>query len=227
MNIVGCGGDGDGGSEYAEPCSLGGVAIEEPTYDESYSTSFPSVFLKGIAPIGSFWDDCYPCYPSNPGVTVTWYNEATGESGEPFIGVRADWFFYYLYSTEWFGYISLLEGENLIKVSAYEDEERVGRDCITVTYVPDTIPPTTPSNLIANASSPTEINLSWDESTDDVGVEGYKIYRWSEYIQDVSITSFTDSGLSSGGIHYCYTVSAYDAAENESSQSSQSCADTP
>ena len=38
------------------------------------------------------------------------------------------------------------------------------------TPAPDTQPPTTPTNLVADASSPTQVNLSWSASTDNVGV---------------------------------------------------------
>lgn len=37
----------------------------------------------------------------------------------------------------------------------------------------DTTPPSSPGGLMAAAASPTEVNLSWVASTDDVGVSGY------------------------------------------------------
>jgi hypothetical protein len=43
------------------------------------------------------------------------------------------------------------------------------------------------------------------------------------YLKSVTGTSTTDTGLTAGN-QYCYTVSAYDAAGNESAQSTQQCA---
>src|SRR5256885_12701484 len=41
----------------------------------------------------------------------------------------------------------------------------------------DTTPPSTPTGLSASAVSPSNINLSWLASTDNVGVTGYRIFR--------------------------------------------------
>src|SRR6266576_2304944 len=41
----------------------------------------------------------------------------------------------------------------------------------------DTEAPSTPTGLAANAASPTRIDLSWNASTDNVGVTGYDVYR--------------------------------------------------
>lgn len=85
--------------------------------------------------------------------------------------------------------------------------------------------PSKPLNLIATVISSSQINLSWDASTDNVGVTGYNIYRGGVYLKSVTSTSTTDTGLSSN-TEYCYTVSAYDASNDESEESEQSCATT-
>jgi PKD repeat protein len=84
--------------------------------------------------------------------------------------------------------------------------------------VADTILPSTPANLQATAISTSQINLSWNTSSDNIGVTGYRIYRDGIQVADVSGTTYQDTGLSSSTT-YSYTVSAYDAAGNESSQS--------
>ncbi len=91
----------------------------------------------------------------------------------------------------------------------------------------DTSAPTTPTNLNASAPSINQINLSWDIATDNVGVVGYKIYRDGAYLKSVTGAEITtsDMGLNTNTT-YCYTVSSYDAANNESSKSTQSCATT-
>ena len=87
----------------------------------------------------------------------------------------------------------------------------------------DTYPPSIPTGVNAVAASTTQINLSWSASTDDVGVAGYNIYRDETFLKAVTNTSASDTGLSPD-TQYCYTVSAYDAAGNESGQSDEVCA---
>jgi hypothetical protein len=67
--------------------------------------------------------------------------------------------------------------------------------------------------------------LSWNASTDNRGVTGYKIYRNTAYLTTVTSNSRSDLGLIKN-TSYCYRVSAVDAAGNESGQSSQACATT-
>ena len=62
--------------------------------------------------------------------------------------------------------------------------------------VVDTILPSTPANLKATASFNTKMNLSWNASTDNVGVTGYRIYRDGIQVADVSSTTYQDTGLS-------------------------------
>ncbi len=82
----------------------------------------------------------------------------------------------------------------------------------------DTEPPTIPANLSATATSETSINLSWSASSDNIGVSEYRIYRGGSYLDSTTSTSYDDTGLSAG-TSYTYTVSALDAAGNESAQS--------
>jgi hypothetical protein len=89
----------------------------------------------------------------------------------------------------------------------------------------DTTPPSVPISLAATAAGASRIDLSWTGSTDNVGVTGYKIYRWGIYIRTVATTTTPDTGLTRA-TNYCYTVSAIDAANNESTQSTQTCATT-
>ncbi len=82
----------------------------------------------------------------------------------------------------------------------------------------DTTTPSTPDNLQVTAFSASQINLSWDASTDDVGVTGYRIYRDGTQIDTTASSTYQDTGLSASTT-YSYTVSAYDATANESAQS--------
>ena len=89
----------------------------------------------------------------------------------------------------------------------------------------DTTPPSIPQNLTAIAVSTSQIDLSWDASTDNVGVQGYDILRNLEFYDVTTTTGYSDSGLSPDTT-YTYTVSAFDAADNTSANSATVSATT-
>jgi 3-mercaptopyruvate sulfurtransferase SseA len=89
----------------------------------------------------------------------------------------------------------------------------------------DVTPPSVPTGLSATVISSSEIDLSWNASTDNVEIAGYKIYRNGSYLKSDNLASASDTGLAPS-TEYCYSVSAYDAADNESAKSSQVCART-
>jgi chitodextrinase len=91
----------------------------------------------------------------------------------------------------------------------------------------DTTSPTTPAGLTATAASPSQINLSWGASTDDVGVTGYRVYRGGALLVTLgAVTSYQDAGLQPSTA-YSYAVQAIDAAGNASGQSPAASAVTP
>ena len=90
---------------------------------------------------------------------------------------------------------------------------------------PDTTAPTTPTNVVATATSSSQVNLSWTASTDGVGVAGYKIFRNGAQVGTSVTTSYSDTGLAAG-TSYVYTVSAFDAAANQSGLSVPASATT-
>jgi len=91
----------------------------------------------------------------------------------------------------------------------------------------DTTAPTAPSSLAAVAMSSSQINLSWSQSTDDVGVVGYRIYLngGTTPVATVTGTTYQSTGLAQSTT-YSYTVAAYDLAGNTSSQSARASAVT-
>jgi len=95
----------------------------------------------------------------------------------------------------------------------------------TAAPVQDTQAPTVPVNLAASVISGSQINLSWSASTDNIGIYCYHIHRNESLIDSVTGTSYSNTGLSSGS-SYSYTVSALDAAGNESAQSNPVSATT-
>jgi hypothetical protein len=89
----------------------------------------------------------------------------------------------------------------------------------------DTTAPSIPTSLITTATSTSQIKLTWTSSTDDVGMAGYKIYRNGAYLKSATTISTLDSGLTVS-TQYCYQITAYDAAGNESAKCMQVCATT-
>ncbi len=91
---------------------------------------------------------------------------------------------------------------------------------------PDTTPPSVPTGLTATANSPSQINLTWTASTDNVGVAGYKVFRNGAQVGTVANPSYSDTGLTQNTT-YNYAVSAFDAAGNASAPSATVSASTP
>ena len=90
----------------------------------------------------------------------------------------------------------------------------------------DTTAPTTPSGLAASALTSTSLTLSWNASTDNVGVTGYQVYRNGTLVASPGGTSASISGLSAS-TPYSFTVSALDAAGNVSALSAPVSVTTP
>ena len=78
---------------------------------------------------------------------------------------------------------------------------------------PDTESPTNPANLTVLTTTDSSVLISWDASTDNVGVVGYDIYNGSVLEGTVTTTSFTFDSLSPG-TSYTFGVIAKDAAGN-------------
>jgi chitodextrinase len=90
----------------------------------------------------------------------------------------------------------------------------------------DTAAPSVPAGLAATAASPSQINLAWQPSTDNVAVTGYKVYRNGSLFGIVgNVLGVQDTGLAAG-TRYSYTVQAVDAAGNASAQSTAVAATT-
>ncbi|MBI1942036.1 MAG: hypothetical protein HYS35_00095 [Betaproteobacteria bacterium] len=85
----------------------------------------------------------------------------------------------------------------------------------TTASTADTQAPTVPTGLAGSAVSSTQINLTWNASTDNVGVTGYYVYLDNVALATTATTSFTHTGLTAG-TSYSYRVSAYDAVPNHS-----------
>ncbi len=78
----------------------------------------------------------------------------------------------------------------------------------------DDTPPSKPTAQVS-LTAPDEATVEWTESTDNVGVVGYRVYRGSSLVGTVTdgSGSLVDDGLDDG-VTYSYRVQAYDAAGN-------------
>jgi chitodextrinase len=83
----------------------------------------------------------------------------------------------------------------------------------------DTMPPTAPTALTAVSVSSSQVNLSWNASSDAVGVTGYDIFRNGVFLRTVTGLTSSDTGLAAS-TSYSYFVKARDAAGNPSGPSS-------
>ena len=52
-------------------------------------------------------------------------------------------------------------------------------------FVADVAAPTAPPNLRVTAVTGNEVDLAWDDATDDVGVTAYRVYRDGLALADV------------------------------------------
>jgi YD repeat-containing protein len=115
----------------------------------------------------------------------------------------------------------------LYRVRAYDGAgNHSGYSSTATAATPDTVAPSAPTGLAAAAPTSTSVNLTWTGSTDNVAVSGYRIYRGGTQIGTTSATNYTDNGVV-GSTAYSYTVSAYDAAGNNSASSNSAAVTTP
>ena len=112
-----------------------------------------------------------------------------------------------------------------LAVVAVTGSHTVSNFTISASVALDTIAPSVPVGLSASAVSTTQINLTWSASSDAVGVAGYTIYREGAEIGSTDTSSYSDVGLSASS-SYAYSLAAYDAAGNYSSQSAAVSATT-
>jgi len=81
---------------------------------------------------------------------------------------------------------------------------------VTTEILTDTTAPTTPTSLAGTNVTETSVDLSWNASTDNVGVAGYELTNTS-----TTVSNLTESTT------YLFYVVAFDAAGNYSGNSSQ------
>lgn len=88
------------------------------------------------------------------------------------------------------------------------------------TATPDTEAPTAPTSLAASNITENSVELNWNASTDNVGVDSYLVYQDGSQIASTASTNYSVTGLAAATT-YNFTVKAMDAAGNVSAASNQ------
>ncbi|MBD0378572.1 RCC1 domain-containing protein [Paenibacillus sedimenti] len=86
-------------------------------------------------------------------------------------------------------------------------------DAILFTKQADTEAPSAPFNLTVTSKTNTSVSLSWNASTDNVGVIGYEVYNGATKVASITGPSYTVTGLTAN-TPYTFTVKAKDQAGN-------------
>lgn len=84
--------------------------------------------------------------------------------------------------------------------------------------MPDTVKPSTPLNLIASDTGVTSVKLSWDISSDNVGIRDYYIYQGALGLTNTNEDTILLTGLSPSTT-YSYHIVAVDSIGNISGNS--------
>lgn len=94
----------------------------------------------------------------------------------------------------------------------------------------DATSPSAPNNLRAVVASGSQINLSWNASTDNIGVTSYDVYRATGASQASRVASLSQTSFGSTNLRpdteYSFYVIAKDAAGNQSQPSATVSATT-
>ncbi|WP_298309962.1 M14 family zinc carboxypeptidase [uncultured Aquimarina sp.] len=88
-------------------------------------------------------------------------------------------------------------------------------DLKIISTTPDTQAPSRPTNVIASNITGTTVDLSWNASTDNIGVSEYEIYEGTALIATSTTVNTTVSGLNPNS-EYTLVIVAKDAAGNSS-----------
>ncbi len=90
----------------------------------------------------------------------------------------------------------------------------------------DTTPPSQPASFRVSKAEATQISMTWAASSDDMGVEGYEIWRDGVRLAQVTTRAYLDRQVDPLTL-YVYKVRAYDKAGNFSGFTTLSVATPP
>jgi chitodextrinase len=128
------------------------------------------------------------------------------------------------------GTTGLISGVFGYSVAAYDANGNVSPQSVafSVLVAANTTPPSVPTGVTISGVTTTNpynaptttLTISWNSSTDKVGVTGYNVYRGNTMITS-STSAFTGTSITDSVTpgSYSYTINAYDAAGNISARS--------
>jgi hypothetical protein len=133
--LAGCGGGGGGGDEPPLP-SGGWVTITSPTDEPTFTDYCNEAYLSGEAFISPDWSAVGFDGTVITGVTVTWFNAATGGSGTATQQASICYFMTTPYPCDntWRAAVPMAVGSNQITVTASDPSGRTGTDTITINH---------------------------------------------------------------------------------------------
>ncbi|WP_162641789.1 CBM35 domain-containing protein [Streptosporangium sp. 'caverna'] len=116
--------------------------------------------------------------------------------------------------------VTLKAGVNTIRATGTDalGGPNVDRLAVSGSSGSDGQAPTVPASPRVTGTSASSISLAWNDSTDNVAVTGYRVYEGTALKAGPATASATVSGLAASSTH-SYTISAVDAAGNESARS--------
>jgi hypothetical protein len=126
------------------------------------------------------------------------------------------------YTTTW-NSTGVSDGDHTLSVIAYGTSGNDATSSMPIEV--GNSPPSTPTGLMATASSTSEVDLSWTAATDTISVAGYQVFRNGTQVASSTETSYADTGLNADTA-YTYIVKAYDNADNISASSTSATATT-
>lgn len=217
--LAACGGGGGGDSGTGGDTGnvgAGWIRIDHTTAPGGTTTS-DSVYLSGEAFVSPTWFAC--CSGSAEtisGVTVTWLNETTGQSGKASQRVIVNYVFFLLLDHLWDASIELVDGANQITLTATDPSGNTGRVSTTITRVP--APPsviaTVPAGGAANIPVGTPVSATFSEAMNPATIDattfllrgpgGAQVAGSVAYTAKVA--TFTPSAPLAGATAYTATV---------------------
>ncbi|MBA2708434.1 MAG: hypothetical protein H0U59_11590 [Gemmatimonadaceae bacterium] len=88
---------------------------------------------------------------------------------------------------------------------------------VSTTACADTTAPSSPTGFAASSVTQSSLTLTWNASTDNVGVAGYDVYKNGTKMESTTSRTSSQSGLACG-TSYWFGVEALDAAGNRSTR---------
>ena len=217
-------------------------ALESLTAGTEYKVTVKAVDAAGNVSEGAVHtfttenaaDTEAPTAPENVAVTdvttttakVTW-SEATDNVGVVGYNVylNEDKVNETLITTTEYDLTALTEETNYsVKVTAVDaaknESERSEAATFTTPKTQDTEAPSVPAGVAASDVTQTGAKITWTASADNIGVAGYNVYLGESKVNTspVTVTEYDLTGLTAN-TEYTVTVSAVDAAGNESARS--------